>query len=217
MQIALQVILWAVPVLFSIVLHEFMHGYVADRLGDPTPRRHNRLTLNPINHIDPFGTVILPIMLIIVSKGTMVFGWAKPVPINPMMTLNPKRTMGLTALAGPATNFALACICTFLLAIIMRLGPLLAPFAAVLKPIIILISGGLTINVVLTVINLIPIPPLDGGRVLVWLLPDDMAEKVAQIEPYGMFIVFGFFMLDPGHVIGRLVGAVLSLFTWFIF
>jgi len=175
MEIALKILLFAPPILFSIVLHEFMHGYVADKLGDPTARRAGRLTLNPIKHIDPVGTIIIPLLLLIVSKGTMMFGWAKPVPVNPMNTLNPKRTMGLTALAGPMTNLVLAVLCTVLLKI-MSAGFIHNSIAV---PLVLMLKGGLIINVVLTVFNLIPIPPLDGGRVLVWLLPEPQAKENA--------------------------------------
>jgi len=206
METAATILLYAVPVLLSIVLHEFMHGYVADKLGDPTPRRAGRLTLNPISHIDPIGTIILPAFLLIMSKGHIVFGWAKPVPINPMHTLNPKRTMGLTALAGPLTNLALAVICALCLKFIFFVP----------SPFLIMLDGGRIINVVLFVFNLIPIPPLDGGRVLVWLLPDEQARAVARIEPYGMFIIFALLFINPGNFLGALIYGVLSIFEWFI-
>ena len=215
METAAKILLYAVPVLLSIVLHEFMHGYVADKLGDPTPRRAGRLTLNPISHIDPIGTIILPAFLLIMSKGHIVFGWAKPVPINPMYTLNPKRTMGLTALAGPLTNLALAVMCALCLKFIFFAS---SPFilSRLLKPVIIMLEGGLVINVVLFVFNFIPIPPLDGGRVLVWLLPDEQARAVARIEPYGMFIIFALLFINPGNILGTLIGVVLSIFQWLI-
>jgi len=209
------IILYAPAVLLSIVLHEFMHGYVADKLGDPTPRRAGRLTLNPLNHIDPIGTIILPAFLLIVTRGQVVFGWAKPVPINPMNTLNPKRTMGLTAIAGPLTNFGLAVVCTIFLKIISFAGSLHI-IGWILKPIAIMFIGGLVINVVLFVFNFIPIPPLDGGRVLVWLLPDEQARAVAKIEPYGMFIIFALLALNPGNVLNKTIFGVLSIFQWFI-
>ncbi len=212
MEIALKILLFAPPILFSIVLHEFMHGYVADKLGDPTARRAGRLTLNPIKHIDPVGTIIIPLLLLIVSKGTMMFGWAKPVPVNPMNTLNPKRTMGLTALAGPMTNLVLAVLCTVLLKI-MSAGFIHNSIAV---PLVLMLKGGLIINVVLTVFNLIPIPPLDGGRVLVWLLPEPQAEAVEKIEPYGMFIIFGLLILNPGNILGKSIYGVLQIFWWFI-
>ena len=213
--ILLKILLFAPPVLFSIVLHEVMHGYVADKLGDGTARRAGRLTLNPVKHIDPVGTIILPLALLIISRGGMVFGWAKPVPINPLNTLNPKRTMGLTALAGPMTNLVLAILCTLALALLPH-SPGMLPSGGILTPISIMLQGGLVINVVLTVFNLIPVPPLDGGRVLVWLLPDDMAKSVAKIEPYGMFIIFGLLILNPGNILSKLIGGVLTLFVRFI-
>ena len=211
------IILYAPAVLLSIVLHEFMHGYVADKLGDPTPRRAGRLTLNPLNHIDPIGTIILPAFLLIVTRGQVVFGWAKPVPINPMNTLNPKRTMGLTAIAGPLTNFGLAVVCTIFLKIISFAGSLHI-IGWIMKPIAIMFFGGLVINVVLFVFNFIPIPPLDGGRVLVWLLPDEQARAVARLEPYGMFIIFGMLFLDSRlnvNILVRMINTIISIFLWF--
>ena len=215
MEILLKILLYAPPVLLSIVIHEYMHGYVADKLGDPTPRRAGRLTLNPISHIDPVGTIILPLALLIFSKGTLVFGWAKPVPVNPMYTLNPKRTMGLTALAGPLSNLSLAVVFTLLLKVVMLASDGQAQ-AGVWNPIFQVFWGGLVINVVLAVFNLIPVPPLDGGRVLVWLLPDDQADAVAKIEPYGMFVIFGLLILNPGNFLSKLIYGALKLFTWFI-
>ena len=185
METAAKILLYAVPVLLSIVLHEFMHGYVADKLGDPTPRRAGRLTLNPISHIDPIGTIILPAFLLIMSKGHIVFGWAKPVPINPMHTLNPKRTMGLTALAGPLTNLALAVIATLCLKFIF----LIPDPHNLLYPVVIMLHGGLIINVVLFVFNFIRFAFVvtDGT--------DDASQKC--LNNAISFLLFFNFMIEP--------------------
>lgn len=187
-----QVVISVIPILFAIILHEVSHGFVAEKLGDPTARRMGRLTLNPIAHIDPFGTVIMPIALFIFTNGQFVFGYAKPVPINPFNFRNPKRDMAISAAAGPGINILLAVLS------VLVLKYLLLPVSGVvpdevtgtfLKPLALMLSANVSVNVILAAFNLIPVPPLDGGRILMGLLPQRQAEIVGRIEPYGMIVV----------------------------
>jgi Zn-dependent protease len=176
------------PLLIAVILHEIAHGYVAERLGDPTARRLGRITLNPLKHIDPFMTIILPGMLIL-SGSPIIFGGAKPVPVNPMHFNNPRRDMAYVALAGPVTNFILAAL--------FYLGYLLFSFALpvfLAPPIVLAIFGlwliyGVLINLVLGLFNLLPVPPLDGGRIAVGFLPVPIARLWARLEPFGLVIV----------------------------
>ncbi|HDH96626.1 MAG TPA: site-2 protease family protein, partial [Proteobacteria bacterium] len=161
----------------AITFHEVAHGYAAEKLGDHTARLNGRLTLNPIAHIDIFGTLILPILLAVLTGGRIVFGYAKPVPVNPFNLKDPRRDMALTAAAGPATNFALAAISAILLRILGFFGqPGSTALEWILLPIIALLQFSILINAILLVFNLIPIPPLDGGRILVGIVPADWAR-----------------------------------------
>lgn len=165
---------------FSIILHEVAHGYAAYKMGDPTAAYSNRLTLNPMAHIDLFGSIILPVILI-VTGSPVLLGWAKPVPINPYYFRNLKRGVMVTGAAGPLTNFALALAAGLIF-------QLVAPFAEVIGW---FLAYFCATNVVLGVFNLIPIPPLDGSRVLYGLLPRGMDDQYLSVERYGMFILFG--------------------------
>jgi Zn-dependent protease len=189
----------APPILFSIILHEIAHGVVANRFGDDTAKRAGRLTLNPIPHIDPFGSVVLPIVLSVMGS-PFVFGWAKPVPVSFRNLRNPKRDMVAVALAGPGTNILLAVLSAVAAHVSDAIGVNWLTAMAII---------GVQINVVLAVFNLVPILPLDGGRVLFGLLPREPALAFARLEPYGMLIVMG--LLFTGTL-----GAVLGPVTTFM-
>ncbi len=206
MELIIKIALFAPPVLLAITLHEVAHGWVARYLGDPTAASLGRLSLNPMKHIDPVGTVLVPGILFVM--GGFLFGWAKPVPINMQRLNNPKRDMALVAAAGPASNFVMA----FMWAIAMKVGLMVD---SELVRMILLEMGkvGLVINLILMVLNLVPIPPLDGGRVLSGVLPDNLSMMFAKIEPYGMVIIFG--LLAMG-VLSRLLQGPLSFFQIFI-
>lgn len=176
------------PVLFAITVHEVAHGWVAKQLGDRTAQMMGRLTLNPIKHIDPVGTLLVPGILILLGLGAI--GWAKPVPITWENLKNPKRDMALVAIAGPGANLLMAIFWTIMLKIALLLDASGSSFA---YPLFLMADVGITINLVLMVLNLLPVPPLDGGRIVASLLPGPLAWKFSRLEPYGLFIVLGLF------------------------
>lgn len=181
-QLIQTVALYAIPVVLSITLHEAAHGYVAKHFGDNTAWMLGRVTLNPLKHIDPVGTILMPLMLYFATSGAFLFGYAKPVPVRFGHLRNPKRDMVWVALAGPAANFFQAVIwggVFYLLQIMDVTEPFFLKMA----------QGGILVNVVMCVFNLFPLPPLDGGRILVGLLPVRQAMAVSRIEPWGFFIV----------------------------
>ncbi len=205
----------ALPLVFAIVLHEVAHGWVADKLGDHTARSMGRLTLNPISHIDLFGTVIMPLLLFLLTNGKMVFGYAKPVPINPYNFTNPKKGMALSSLAGPGINMAMAIAFSFLLRVVIPPLEGMIPkqiwnwFAL---PVTLMFGYGVIMNVVLAVLNMIPIPPLDGSRVVYWALPEKQAAAYYRLEPYGTLILMGLIMIGVlGKIIGPIIRPILSL------
>lgn len=180
--------IYALPVIFAITLHEAAHGYVARHFGDLTAEKAGRISLNPLKHIDPFGTILLPLMMFLASKLLMgnglLFGWAKPVPVNFNQLRQPKKNMLWVAAAGPGANLLMA----FFWAAIIKFG-ISIPDGIYVKPMILMGIAGIEINVILMVLNLLPLPPLDGGRIVVSLLPNKLAWKFAQIEPYGFVIL----------------------------
>jgi len=178
-------LIWVIPVLFAITVHETAHGWVASKLGDHTARMMGRLTLNPIKHIDPVGTILVPTLLYLSSAG-FLFGWAKPVPINFSALRSPKKDMLWVALAGPGVNLIMAIGWLIIVAIANTLN----------IPFLVLMGGaGIFVNLLLAIFNLLPIPPLDGGRVISSLLPGRLAYQYDQLEPYGLFILVGLLFL----------------------
>ncbi len=213
------------PLILAIVLHEYAHGWVANRYGDPTARMEGRLTLNPLAHVDPFGSVIFPLICLIMPGG-LLLGWAKPVPINPSRLRNPRRDMALVAAAGPGMNLVLAIASALLIGLFFRIDPSLAAswpphpgmeprqdlLGMILLPLTAMASYSVLINVLLMTFNLIPIPPLDGGRVMTSLLPARSAAALSRLEPYGMLIIVALIVLDPHiHVISTILGTIVNV------
>ena len=178
------VTLYALPVLFAITIHEAAHGYAARHFGDNTAYLQGRMTLNPLKHIDPIGTILMPLMLYFATSGAFLFGYAKPVPVNFGALRDPKRDMVWVALAGPASNFAQAIFWALMLVGLAATG-IEEPFFLKMA------QAGVLVNLVMWAFNLFPLPPLDGGRILVGLLPWKQAQMVSRIEPWGFFIVMG--------------------------
>lgn len=203
-----------VPVLFAITLHEVAHGWVARQLGDDTAERLGRLSINPLHHIDPVGTVLIPGLMLAMKTGFM-FGWAKPVPVDFGRLRNPRRDMALVAIAGPAANLLMAVFW----ALMARGAGLLEEGSPYAEPLMLMSMIGILFNAMLALVNLIPIPPLDGGRLLVGVLPYHMADKVARLEPYGFFIllglmftgILGLFLGLPMHLLRSLLMGIAGL------
>lgn len=197
----------AIPILFAITLHEAAHGYVARYFGDNTAYLQGRISLNPMRHIDLVGTILLPLMTLVL--GGILFGWAKPVPVNFSALRQPKKNMLWVALAGPASNLLMA-LCWALFYKLAWMNPE-SYFA---EPLMEMANVGIKINAVLLVLNLLPLPPLDGGRVAVSLLPHQQAYQLARLEPYGMFILI-FLAITPvlGWILGPLVSVVYKIIS----
>lgn len=197
-----ELIILAPPLLFALTFHEFAHGFVAYRLGDPTAKDAGRLTLNPLSHLDPIGTI---------AFFFIKFGWAKPVPVNPSYFRDPKRDMLWVALAGPATNFAIAIASALITKAIWLLAAVL-PYSsmaeAILIPLNSMLIASVWINLVLCIFNFLPIPPLDGSRILVGLLPDDMARSYLKVERYGFIIIL---VLAFSGVLSKVIMPVISV------
>ncbi|HHW20255.1 site-2 protease family protein [Thermodesulfovibrio thiophilus] len=197
-----EILISAPAILIAIVFHELAHGWVAYKLGDNTAKFSGRLTLNPISHIDLFGTIIMPFLLLVLTSGQWVFGYAKPVPVNPYNFKNPKIGMAITAAGGPLANLLLAIACTIILKWV------LLPFMGaipnfIFEPLILIFKATIMINIVLAAFNLIPIPPLDGGRIIIGVLPVRYSEMMERIEPFGSLIV-----------ILMIVTGLTSVFVW---
>jgi Zn-dependent protease len=202
---------WVIPVLFAITVHEVAHGWMANRLGDPTARMLGRITLNPFKHIDPIGTILVPGLLLIAGVG-FVFGWAKPVPVTPENLRSQKRDMVFVALAGPLANLVMAAL--WALVIKLGLSGLGGDFRGVMVFLSYVGAAGVLINVVLMVLNLLPLPPLDGGRVLSGLLPGAWSIRLDRIEPYGLLILLTLMVTGLlGHILMPPVNWALKLIT----
>jgi Zn-dependent protease len=193
----------APPLLLAITLHEVAHGWVALRCGDATAQSQGRLSLNPLRHIDPVGTVLVPALLAIF--GGFIFGWAKPVPVNYHRLRQPKRDMALVALAGPGANFVMALGWGLVMAIGYHLQ---AGMAWLGEPLLLMGGAGINVNVMLGVLNLAPIPPLDGSRVLAGMLPDRVGEAMARMEPYGLIILVALMALGLFNVLMPIVNSI---------
>ena len=205
-----QIAIWALPVLAAIIFHEVAHGWVAFRFGDPTAARMGRLTLNPLSHIDLFGTILLPLFLII-ARAPFLFGYAKPVPVNFHNLNHPKRDMIWVAGAGPATNILIAAASVYVLKFLDWSDGFFPPYVE--TPLALMAQYSVSINAMLAAFNLLPLPPLDGGRVVVGLLPEPYSSTVARIEPYGFLIILvllmthtlDFFMEPLVYFVARLL------------
>jgi len=193
---------FALPVIFAITLHEAAHGYAALRFGDKTAQMLGRITLNPIRHFDLVGTLLVPLAILVISKLTggagILFGWAKPVPVNFNNLRRPKQDMLWVAAAGPGANLLMALIWAGLIKVAMAM-----PGSAFAMPLALMGAAGIFINAVLMALNLIPLPPLDGGRIAVSLLPPRLAYTLSRVEPYGIFILLGLMFMG-----------LLGLFMW---
>jgi Zn-dependent protease len=198
---------WIIPVLLAVTLHEAAHAYAAWKLGDDTAYGLGRVTFNPLKHIDPFGTVLLPALLLI-TRAPFLFGWAKPVPVAFAKLRRPRRDMVIVAAAGPSTNLILATISAFLFRALWLLPETALQWSGQM------LYNSILLNLVLAIFNMLPLPPLDGGRVAVGLLPRVLAQPLARLEPYGMMILIGIIFILP--MVGDQLGINLDIFKWVV-
>lgn len=200
LNLAQRIAVWALPLIFAVTVHEAAHGWVADKLGDPTARKLGRITLNPIPHIDLVGTILVPVLML--SFTGFLIGWAKPVPVSVGRLHSPKRDMAIVAAAGPAVNLIMALGWTLVL---LFAHSLIHSLQSVAVPLLLMSVAGVFINLVLMAINLLPVPPLDGGRVVTGLLPMAAARVYARIEPFGMIILI---LLLISGVVGMILAPI---------
>ncbi|MGB5451736.1 MAG: site-2 protease family protein [Sedimenticolaceae bacterium] len=200
LNLAQRIAVWALPLIFAVTVHEAAHGWVADKLGDPTARKLGRITLNPIPHIDLVGTILVPVLML--SFTGFLIGWAKPVPVSVGRLHSPKRDMAIVAAAGPAVNLIMALVWTLVL---LLAHSLIDSLQSVALPLLLMSVAGVFINLVLMAINLLPVPPLDGGRVVTGLLPMAAARVYARIEPFGMIILI---LLLISGVVGMILAPI---------
>lgn len=199
-----RLVIAAIPILVAITFHEVAHGFVANKLGDPTAKMMGRLTLNPIAHIDPVGTIIVPVMLFILSNGAFIFGTAKPVPVNFYNLKRPRRDSALVSAAGPATNIMIAFISILLYILVQVVFPPSSSSAfnqKIMTPLVMMIQYSISFNIFIAAFNLFPVPPLDGGRIATSLLPTNYAYHFSKLEPYGILIVLGLWFTGIAHYI----------------
>ena len=206
-EVAYLVTTWLFPVLIAVTMHEAAHGYVAWQLGDPTAKMLGRVTVNPLKHVDPVGTLLLPGLLLLV-RAPFLFGFAKPVPVDFNKLSRPRRDMVWVALAGPATNFVLALVSAFLIHLVVLMPEFAESWA--LQNLV----NSIIINLVLGVFNLFPLPPLDGGRVAVGLLPSPWSGRLARMERHGLLILVGMIFILP--LILSQIGIEFNLFSWIV-
>jgi len=197
-----RIAVWALPLIFAVTVHEAAHGWVADRLGDPTARKLGRITFNPLPHIDLVGTILVPVLMLVFTG--FLIGWAKPVPVSVGRLRSPKRDMAIVAAAGPGVNLLMA----FFWSLVLLLAHSLIHSAQVIAlPLLLMAVAGVFVNLVLMAINLLPVPPLDGGRIVTGLLPMAAARIYARIEPFGMVILI---LLLVYGIIGKLIWPIIS-------
>lgn len=201
-QILEAITIWALPVIFAITLHEAAHGWVASKLGDPTAKALGRITVNPIKHIDLMGTIIVPLVLVVL--GGFVFGWAKPVPVDARNFKQPLKDMALVAAAGPVSNLLMACFWALIMAFAINW---LEPDQWLKRPLAMMAQAGVVINLILMTLNLLPLLPLDGGRVVTGLLSPRAAMTFMKTERYGMIILL---LLLFSGILGKILGPVVS-------